>query len=134
MHKKDFRSGTSRGGFIDLEQRWRSFEAVFASTGCRLVNGPELLQTARETLARQALEYTNYAYARGFRDFPFEDFEALAREIQQDVAFTKTGRALARRKRFGMLPLPLHPLWAASALSWRFEEPIRRWRRRRIGI
>lgn len=134
MHKKDFRSGTSRGGFVDLEQRWRSFEAVLTGVGSRLADCEELLQTARETMARQALECTNYAYARGFHDFPFKEFDDLAREIHGDVASTRTGRASARRKRFGILPFPLHPLWAAPALIWRLEEGIRRWRRYRIGV
>jgi hypothetical protein len=33
-----------------------------------------------------------------------------------------------------MLPLPLHPLWAPSAIAWRLAEELRRWRRWQIGI
>ncbi|BCH35513.1 glycosyl transferase [Mesorhizobium sp. L-8-10] len=132
MNRREFSSGTARGQFVDLKQRWQSFEVVFAGVGSNLDGG--LLQTARRTMARQALERVNYAYARGFRDFPTEEFEALAREIQVDVRDTKAGRALARRKRLGMTSLPLHPLWAPSAIAWRIEDLIRRWRCRRIGI
>lgn len=134
MNKQDFSSGTAFGQLIDLKQRWQSFEAVFAGVGRGLMDGPQLLELARRTMARQALENVNYAYARGFRDFPVGEFEALANEIHWDMRNTKTGRALARRKRLGMTALPLHPLWAASACRWRLEELCRRWRRSRIGM
>jgi hypothetical protein len=134
MNKKDFSMGTARGQLIDLKQRWQCFEVVFAGVGQRLQDSQRLLQTARRTMARQALESVNYAYARGFRDFPAAEFEALANEINEDVRRTKEGRALARRKKLGMISLPLHPLWAASAISWRCYLLIRRWRHRRIGV
>ena len=134
MNKSDFSSGTARGQLVDLEQRWQCFEAVFAGVGAKLDDSARLLQIARRTMARQAVERVNYAYARGFRQFPAEEFEALAHKINQDVRHTKAGQALARRKRFGMVSLPLHPLWAVSAIAWRVEELIRRWRLRRIGI
>jgi len=134
MNKKDFNSGTVRGEFVDLKQRWQCFEAVFSGVGRGLEEAPELLQVARRTMARQALERVNYAYARGFKQFPSTDFETLAYEIGGDFRSTKEGRALARRKRLGMAPVPLHPLWAPSAIAWRLEEVVRRWRRHRIGI
>jgi len=134
MNRRDFSSGTARGQFVDLKQRWQSFEAVFAGVGGKLDEGARLLHTARRTMARQALERVNYAYARGFRDFPAGEFESLAHEIHEDVGSTKAGRALARRKRLGMISLPLHPLWAPSAIASRIEDLIRRWRCRRIGI
>ncbi|WP_152513773.1 glycosyltransferase family 2 protein [Sinorhizobium meliloti] len=134
MNKRDFSSGTAHGQLIDLKQRWQSFEAVFAGVGGKLDDSASLLQIARRTLARQALERVNYAYARGFRDFPSDEFETLARQIYPDVASTKAGRALARRKRLGMVSLPLHPLWAPSAIAWRLVQMTRPYRRRRIGI
>ena len=134
MNKNDFNSGTARGQFVDLKQRWQCFEVVFAGVGRNLKEGSGLLQIARRTLARQALERVNYAYARGFKEFPSTEFEALANEIWGDVRFSKEGRALARRKRLGMISLPIHPLWAPSAIAWRLEDVVRRWRRRRIGI
>ncbi|THK39048.1 glycosyltransferase [Ensifer sp. MPMI2T] len=134
MHKQDFGSGTAFGQLIDLKQRWQSFEAVFSGVGHDLKNGPQLLELARCTMARQALECVNYAYARGFRDFPAGEFEALATAIHPGAKYTRTGKALARRKRFGMIALKLHPLWAASALRWRSEAWCRRWRCAQIGI
>jgi GT2 family glycosyltransferase len=134
MHKKDYKSGTPHGQFIDLNERWQSFEAVFDGVGCDLQDSPRLLRLARRTMARQALEHVNYAYARGFRDFPAAQFEQLAWEIDNDVAETRTGRALARRKRLGMISLPLHPLWAPSAIALRVGLRLRGWRHRRIGV
>jgi glycosyltransferase involved in cell wall biosynthesis len=134
MHRKDFRSGTAHGQLLDLRQRWQCFQAVFDGVGGKLDDAARLLQISRRTIARQALEHVNYAYARGFRDFPSEQFEALALEVLEEAASTRTGRALARRKKLGMLPLPLHPLWAASAIAWRCEDFIRCFRRGRIGV
>ncbi|MEQ1955497.1 glycosyltransferase family 2 protein [Mesorhizobium yinganensis] len=134
MNKKDFNAGTARGQFVDLKQRWQCFEVVFAGVGRNLKDRSSLLQIARRTLASQALERVNYAYARGFKGFPSTEFEALATEIWGDVWFSKRGRALARRKKLGMISLPIHPLWAASAIAWRLEDVVRRWRCRRIGI
>ncbi|HEY6630835.1 MAG TPA: glycosyltransferase [Rhizobiaceae bacterium] len=134
MHEKDFKSGTPHGQFTDLNERWRSFEAVFSGVGCGLEDRPRLLQIARRTMARRALEHVNYAYARGLADFPAARFEALACEIDRDVARTSTGRALARRKRLGMISLPLHPLWAPSAIALRLGLRLRGWRHRRIGV
>jgi hypothetical protein len=134
MNKVNFHSGTACGQLIDLEQRWRSFEAVFAGVGSALEDGTSLLQTARRTLSRQALGSINYAYARGFRDFPVGEFEALARRIDSDADSSSAGQALTRRKRVGMMSLPLHPLWAASALAWRTEAMLARWRHQRIGV
>ncbi|MCB1445369.1 MAG: glycosyltransferase [Rhizobiaceae bacterium] len=134
MNRTIFRSGSETGQLIDLKQRWQSFEAVFDGVGRSLADGARLRETARRTMTRHALEHINYAYARGFRDFPSEDFEAFAREIDPLMGESRMGRSLARRKRLGMVPLPLHPLWAIPALHWRLKEVVRRWRRARIGV
>lgn len=134
MNSTMFSSGTPKGQLIDVKQRWHSFEAIFAGVGCQVDGAVNLLRTARKTLAKQALEQANYAFARGFKDFPVDEFEAFAKSIQPSVESTRTGRALARRRRLGMVPLPLHPLWAASAIAWRLKEHVRRWRRAKIGI
>ena len=134
MNRTMFQSGSERGQFIDLKQRWQSFQTVFAGVGQGLADGAHLQEIARHTMARQALEHINYAYARGFADFPIEDFEDFAKEIDPSVEGTREGRSLARRRRLGMTSLPLHPLWALPALHWRFTEVLRRWRRNRIGV
>jgi hypothetical protein len=134
MHKKDFGQGSAKGQLIDLTQLWQSFEAVFAGLGEKVDADGSLLRIARETLARSALEHVNYAYARGFRDFPAEEFEELAYRIDPEVGRSAAARALARRKKAGMSSLPLHPLWAFQALTSRVKGPLRRWRRQRIGI
>lgn len=134
MNRRDFGSGTDRGLLIDLKQRWECFEAVFAGPGARLENGASLLQTARETIASQALGCVNYAYARGIKDFPADEFEALADEIHADVRKSPAGRALMRRKKAGMSSLPVHPLWLTSALGWRLKNVLRHRRRHLIGI
>lgn len=132
MNKKDFHSGTARGQLIDLEQRWRCFEVVFAGVGAELENAARLLQTARQTMSRQALKQIGHAYARGFRDFPAREFEALAYAIDQNARPTKASRAFARGAE--AFSLPLHPLAMVPAFSGRIEETVRRWRRHRIGI
>lgn len=134
MHKSMFHSGTAHGQLIDIKQRWLSFEAVFTGIGRMLPEAEQLFATARQTIACQALEYANYAYARGFLTFPVESFEQFACHIYPGVGRTRTGRALERRKRFGMISLPLHPLWTPSAVAWRSTEAMRAWRRRRIGV
>lgn len=134
MNRTIFHSGSDKGQLVDLKQRWLSFENVFNGVGRGLAEGAHLQEIARRTLARQALEHINYAYARGFHDFPIDDFEELAKEIDPLVEWTRQGRRVARRRRLGMTSLPLHPLWALPALQWRFEEVIRRWRRSRIGV
>jgi glycosyltransferase involved in cell wall biosynthesis len=134
MNRRDFASGTDRGQLIDLKQRWECFEVVFSGAGGKLEEGAGLLQIARRTIASQALGCVNYAYARGLRDFPAHEFEALADQIHADVRNTRVGRALDRRKRLGMSSLPVHPLWAPSALGWRLRELVRQRRRQIIGI
>ena len=134
MHRKIFDIGSARGRLTDMRQRWHSFEAVFSGIASGLPERNQLLKTARETLARQALEYCSYAYARGLREFPVDEFEAFAEEMRRDAQQTSSGRALSLRKRLGMVPLPLHPLWAPSAVIWRLKEEIRRWRRWKVGI
>jgi hypothetical protein len=134
MHKTMFKSGTANGQLVDLIQRWQSFETVFSTVGRDLDQRDSLIQAARRSIARQALEISCYAYARGFNEFPLNEFENFAREVSADAFQSRTGRALARRKRFGMTSLPLHPLWAPHAITWRSWEIARRWRRRRIGV
>lgn len=134
MHKKMFDIGSARGQLTDLGQRWQSFEAVFSGVARDLPERSQLVKTARQTLARQALDYANYAYARGVRGFPLDEFEQFAAQMQSDADRSSAGRALSRRKKLGMLPLPLHPLWAPSAIAWRLTEELRRWRRWQVGI
>lgn len=134
MSRASFNAGTAAGQLIDLKQRWQSFEAVFSGEGRHLPGMNDLRRTARQTLAREALQLANYAYARGFRDFPIESFEALAYEIFPAARTTRAGRSLARRKAFGMVSLPLNPLWATSAVAWRLEGKLQDWRRSRLGI
>lgn len=134
MNVRMFASGTPKGQLIDLEQRWLSFEAVFSGVGASVRNKPELHRIARRTLAGHALLLANYAYARGIRSFPIGAAEALANKIDCDIGASRIGRAFKRRKRLGMLPLPLHPLWAIPAILFRLKGAARRWRRDRVGI
>lgn len=59
MNKRDFSQAPLHGQLIDLKQRWQSFAAVFAGGGGKLDDSATLLQVARRTLARQALERVN---------------------------------------------------------------------------
>jgi GT2 family glycosyltransferase len=134
MHKTEFSSGTAFGALIDLQQRWRSFEVVFEGVGATLKEADELLQIARRTIARHALESINYAYARGFRSFPVREFEDFARAVDPTIDDTPVGRAFSRRKRAGMLKIPVHPLWAPAAVALRLNHWVLPWRTRFLGI
>lgn len=134
MHKTQFSSGTALGALVDLEQRWRSFEIVFNGVGSTLSEAKELLGIAKGTMARQALESINYAYARGFRTFPIREFEDFARAVDPDVDFTRTARAFSRRRRLGMIAFPIHPLWAPSAITLRLTQHLSAWRIRQLGV
>ena len=133
MHKAIFKSGTHEGGLIDLEQRWQAFQAALGSSASALHS--QLLTTARASIARHAVNSINYAFARGQRRFPVSAYEALAHRLQPDLDSTAGGRALALRKRMGMLRgLPLHPAWAVSAIALRIIELGRRARRGLVGV
>lgn len=135
MHKTTFQGGTHRGVLVDLEQRWLAFEAALGSGAHGEMPHSELLNTARATIARHAIQYCSYAFTRGSQDFPFHEYEALAVRARPDIGQTLDGRGLAWRKRLGMAKgLPLHPLWAASALILRLAEIMRRVRRFGAGI
>lgn len=134
MNKTIFKSGSGKGQLIDLKQRWQSFDVVFDGVGRGLAEGASLHQIARSTMARHALEHINYAYARGFRDFPTDEFEAFARELDPRYLETPLGRGLTLRKRLGMVSMPIHPLWALPAVSWRLKEIALRWRWDKIGV
>lgn len=135
MHASVFHSGTADGQFVDMQQRLQSFEAVFSRTDLwPLQESAELLQIARRTLATQAIGHVNYAYARGKRHFPCDDFEAFARRVDPGIDLSRAGRALARRKRFGLVDTPLHPLWAPSAIAGRAWEQVRRFRHYSLGV
>lgn len=134
MHKTTFKSGSHDGALVDLEQRWQAFEVALRQSD-DAAHLASLLRLARGAIARHAIQYSNYAFARGSRDFPFAAFESLAKRARPDVADSADGRSLARRKRLRMMPaLPLHPLLAPAAISLRLVELGRRFRRSRTGV
>ncbi|WP_244484008.1 glycosyltransferase [Devosia sp. Leaf64] len=135
MHKTTFQGGTHQGVLVDLKQRWLAFEAALGTGEHASVLHSQLLTTARATIARHAIQYSSYAYARGSLDFPFPAYEELALRARPDIGKTYGGRGLAWRKRLGMARgLPLHPLWAPSALALRITEVLRRVRRFGAGV
>lgn len=135
MNSQTFSSGTDTGRFFDLEQRMLSFNAVFTGVGRLLPDADELFETARRTMASQAMHMANYAYARGNASFPYDQFIEFADRTFPDIRALAVGRAFARRTRLGLMPyLPLHPLWAPAAIAWRLWEIMRRWRRYRVGV
>jgi glycosyltransferase involved in cell wall biosynthesis len=134
MHTKDFRQGTVDGQLVDVEHRWLAFQALFADASGDLLGAEQLEATARRTIASEALNRANYAFARGFKDFPIEQFEQFARDLEPGISHSPAMRALARRKRLGMSALPVHPLWAPRAGLQRLENRGRQWRRKRVGV
>jgi GT2 family glycosyltransferase len=134
MHTKDFRQGTVEGQFVDVRHRWLAFQALFAEGAAHLANPQQLEATARRAIAGEALNRANYAFARGFTDFPVDQFEQFARELDPGISHSSAMRALQRRKRLGMSSLPVHPLWAPRAGLARLENRGRQWRRKRVGV
>jgi glycosyltransferase involved in cell wall biosynthesis len=133
MHKTMFDSGNWNGQFIDLSQRADSFLAVF--DGWRGgIAAARLEERARRTIAIEALDAGNYAFARGVDGFPYERFEDLARRLDSEIGSTRTGRAFARRAARQASRLPVHPLYAPRVVRLRLEEKARRWRRAQVGI
>lgn len=135
MNTTMFSSGTDLGRFIDLEQRLASFVSVFSDVAGMRPDSARLFAMARRTIACQAMHAANYAYARGKRDFPYARYLDFAERTFPEVRSLPVGKAHERRKRWGMWPrLPLHPLWAHTAVTWRLVEMMRRWRRYRVGV
>lgn len=135
MHTVDFKSESFEGELIDLRQRALCFDEVFSvPPASNLTDAAQLHAVARRTLAIEALERTSYAFARGYREFPVDAFEAAARQLDPQVFTSAPGRGYLRRKSLGMVSLPLHPLWAPSAITRRARGRAIRSRMRRIGI
>lgn len=134
MHNTVFGVGSMEGQLVDLEQRWLAFDALFTGPTGRLRDPGRLHRIARRTCAVEALERANYAYVRGFKEFPVERFEKFADSLLPGIERSNAGRALARRKRLGMSSLPVHPLWAPRGLAVRMENGAREWRRHRVGV
>jgi hypothetical protein len=135
MHTVDFKSESFEGELIDLQQRAMSFDEVFsAPPASNLADAAQLHAVARRTLAIEALERTSYAFARGYREFPVDAFETAARKLDPQVFNSASGRGYLRRKSLGMVSLPLHPLWAPSAIRRRVRGRAIRNRMRRIGL
>ncbi len=123
MHLQQFSAATHRGQLIDLRQRWQSFGMVFDGTGGDLEERDELRAIARRTLRRQAHDLVTYARARGFPDFPYDDFACFISELD---GRRRTGaRFRARETRAGIgAPAAAQPL--LGALGHRLAAPGRR--------
>jgi len=136
MHKTVFDSGQYNGKLVDLEQRVASFAAVLdvGVPEARAARADELSRIAKRTLAAQALDDANYAFARGFVDFPVAKFESLAYRLDPQVGTTSAGRAFRRRKARGMSSWPIHPLWVGRAVYLRIKHVLIRRRRGWVGI
>jgi glycosyltransferase involved in cell wall biosynthesis len=134
MHTSMFGSGTMDGQFIDLDERWKAFAALFESPPRRVGDFAVYEQIARRTFAHEAISRASYAYARGFRQFPVAKFEEYACDLDPTVTTTSAYRGLQRRKKIGMWPLPLNPLWAPRWALERMSGPVRAWRRGRVGV
>lgn len=134
MHSSVFRGGTMEGQFVDLEQRWLAFDALFSGPTGRLQSPRQLADVARRTLATEALQRSSYAYMRGFRDYPVEKLVKLATSLVPTIGSSSAGRALARRQRLGMLPIPVNPLWVPRGVFNRLGHKARQRSMRRVGV
>jgi len=133
MHRKRFGAATHRGQLVDLRQRWQSFAVVFSGLGHNLPHRDDLLELARRTVRRQALDLVTYATARGFKDFPLDEFLGFVRELDGRSPRDASAAAARYSTRLPTV-LPLNPLWAPWAVGWRFYAVLMRWRQRALGI
>jgi hypothetical protein len=131
-HPGSMSATNGSGQLLDLQERARVFEVLFAGAGRCLARAAELHQAARQALAAEALTAAYHAYDRG---------RTSTVDVQSFVDFALTAcpgarslpqwRALRRRTRVGERLARVTPVFTASAI-WRrlqWQADYRRWQR-----
>jgi glycosyltransferase involved in cell wall biosynthesis len=126
MHLERFSTSADQGQLRELEHRTLAFEAALEN-----VDDQGLLYTARQTMARQAIELAVAAYDRDqTRSKSVEAYLAFAQATCPDIASQRIWRSIQRRERGG--PHALYPALATVRHLLRDIEGRVRWRRWRF--
>jgi hypothetical protein len=96
---------SNRDPLVDLRERHKAFESLFASSGHRLKNPRPLRAMVGRALARQALWAASRAVDRGLTEgpdaFPVDGLEAFAREVYPAATRLREWHGLRLRRAIG---------------------------------
>lgn len=130
--------GGEGGEVVDLEERRIAFESFFAGPGAALPAAPELRETARRTLARQALWKTSRAYDRGRVSgpgaAPVEALVGFALETSPRAQRLPEWHGLRLRQRIGSGRSLLFPPFVVTGAAHRARTHYGHWRLHRRGL
>jgi Glycosyl transferase family 2 len=131
-HPGSMSATSGSGQLLDLQERARVFDVLFAGAGRRLARAAELHQAARRALAAEALTAAYHAYDRGrTRTVDVPGYVDFALAAYPGTRSLPQWRALRRRAKVGERLAPVTPVFTASAI-WRrlqWQADYRRWQR-----
>ncbi|KUL40021.1 glycosyltransferase family 2 protein [Actinoplanes awajinensis] len=134
-HSASLSVNAGSGRLLDLRERRVAFDVLFEGPGGRLPRGAELHETARRSLAVEALDAACHAFDRGLTgDEPIDEYIAFALETYPRAKELPHWRGLLRRQRIGAKASPYVPLFFANAVRWRVRNDINRRRWERKGV
>lgn len=100
------------GKALDIKERREVFATVFEGLGAQLPDGKDLHNTAKKTLASEALEEACRAYDRGrLKTINVEEWVAFALETYPEAKSLPEWRALERRRWVGPAASPFMPIF-----------------------
>lgn len=132
VHSASMQRSVHTGYVFDLTARRNAFDSVFANEAGALPGATELRDTARRTLAADALDLASRAYDRGLpNDEPVDDLVAFAVETSPAARALPEWRALEKRRAVGVKRVRRSPRFIAAAAARRASEELaqRRWQR-----
>jgi glycosyltransferase involved in cell wall biosynthesis len=129
-HAASLSVNAGSGQLLDLRERRLAFEVLFEGPGGKLPRAIELHDTARRSLAVEALGVACHAYDRGLTGTePVDDYVAFAVETYPNAGELPEWRGLLRRRRVGAQLAPFVPPFFANAVRRRLRNDAhhRRW-------
>jgi Glycosyl transferase family 2 len=131
-HPGSMSATNGAGQLLDLRERAKVFDVLFAGPGGRLARAAELDQAARRALAAEALTAAYHAYDRGRTStVDVGSLVGFAVATCPSARSLPQWRALRRRMKVGARLAPVTPVFTASAI-WRraqWQADYRRWQR-----
>jgi hypothetical protein len=129
-HPASLSQTAGAGHMLDIRERREVFATLFDGPGGQLPFADELHETAKRTLAAEALEEACRAYDRGkMRSIDADGYVEFALETYAGAKNLPEWRALERRRRIGPALAPFMPIFfprvVRRGLKWRFY--YRRW-------
>jgi len=131
LHRDHVASWTANEGhMLDILQRRDVFAILFNGIRRQLPFAEELHETAKRTLAAEALEEACRAYDRGrTKTIDVDSYVAFALDTYKGAKDLEEWRALERRRRVGPMLAPIIPIFLTRVL-WRrlkYEFAYYRW-------